>query len=166
MKPKAPLLPSANIAIVVHVKVLFFGMLRDVVGRSTDELDLPEGATLGGVFDRYASDFPRLQEYAGSIVLARNQEFSARTDVVASGDEIAFMPPVSGGTAYLHKIADDDGHFFALTRVAIDIDRVRRQLLQGRDGALTVFEGVVRNNTKGRPTERLEYECYEQMAGS
>ncbi len=155
---------SGNMAIAVRVKVLFFGMLRDVVGCSSDELELPEGATLGGVFDRYASDFPRLREYSGSIVLARNQEFSARAERIASGDEIAFMPPVSGGSGYIHQIADDAGHFFALTREAIDVSHLKQELLQGSDGALSLFEGMVRDNTKGRPTQRLEYECYEKMA--
>jgi len=156
--------PSATIAIIVRVKVLFFGMLKDVAGRAADEVEMPEGATLGDVFDHYAASYPRFREYSGSIVLARNQEFSSRAEAAAAGDEIAFMPPVSGGSGYVQRIVDEAGNLFALTRDEIDAGAVKGGLLQGRDGALTVFEGVVRNNTNGRPTERLEYECYEAMA--
>jgi molybdopterin synthase catalytic subunit len=139
-------------------------MLKDITGGAGDELDIRSGATLGDVFDHYAEVYPRIGEYKGSIVLARNHDFGDRGDTVSEGDEIAFMPPVSGGSGYTQSVADEDGHFFALTRDGIEIEPLKQRLLQGRDGAFIVFEGVVRNNTKGRPTLRLEYECYEEMA--
>jgi molybdopterin synthase catalytic subunit len=78
---------------------------------------------------------------------------------------VAFLPPVSGGAGtYTHEITDPGGHFFALTRDPIDSAAVGRRLLAGEDGALITFEGVVRNNTKGRATKFLDYECYEEMA--
>ena len=61
-------------------------------------------------------------------------------------------------------VEDPAGHFFALTREPIEPADVRRRLLRGEDGALVHFEGVVRNNTKGRATRYLDYECYEPMA--
>jgi len=149
----------------VRVKVLFFGVLKDVVGRAEEQIDLDDGALLGSVFDRYANQFPRLKGLASSIVLACNHQFSDRSTTVQDGDEIAFLPPVSGGTPrYIHEIADADGHFFALTREPIDTACVSRALLRGEDGAIVNFEGVVRNNTKGRATKFLDYECYEPMA--
>jgi molybdopterin synthase catalytic subunit len=57
-----------------------------------------------------------------------------------------------------------EGHLFALTRSQIDSQPLVRAMQRGEDGAVVVFEGVVRNNTKGRPTRFLEYECYESMA--
>ena len=60
----------------MRVKVLFFGMLKDIVGRAEDQLDVPENGQLRGIFDHYSERFPRLREMAGSIVLARNHEFS------------------------------------------------------------------------------------------
>jgi molybdopterin synthase catalytic subunit len=57
-----------------------------------------------------------------------------------------------------------DGHLFALTRSQIDSQVLVRAMQRGEDGAVVVFEGIVRNNTKGRPTRFLEYECYESMA--
>ena len=100
---------------------------------------------------------------ARSIVMARNHEFAGPAEVLAEGDEVALLPPVSGG-APLHEIADAEGHFFILTRDPIDSRSAENRLLQGLDGAIVTFQGVVRNNTRGRETLRLEYECYEQMA--
>jgi MoaE-MoaD fusion protein len=151
---------------IVRVKVLFFGMLKDIVGRSEDHIEVGEGARVESVFARYAGRFPRLIELQSSIVLACNQEFCERSAAIHEGDEIAFLPPVSGGTGrYTHQIFDDEtGCFFALTRETIDTPAIGRQLLRGEDGALVDFEGVVRNNTKGRATKFLDYECYEPMA--
>lgn len=140
-------------------------MLKDIVGRSEERLDLPAPQQLGGVFELYALQFPRLREMATSIVLARNQEFAEPASPLADGDEIAFLPPVSGGSGpYTHVIEDPEGHFFALTRSPIDIKGVSARILRGEDGAVVHFEGVVRNNSKGRATRFLDYECYEGMA--
>ena len=78
---------------------------------------------------------------------------------MAEGDEIAFLPPVSGGSD--SRAAT---HHFSLTREPIDSGRLARELQRPEDGAVVVFEGVVRNNTNGRSTLYLEYECYEPMA--
>jgi MoaE-MoaD fusion protein len=150
----------------VRVKVLFFGQLKDIVGRPEDILELPGDARLSGVFEHYRARYPRIGELASSIVMARNQQFSPLTAAVEDGDEIAFLPPVSGGLGiYTHAIADEEaGHFFALTRQPIDTAEIKRRLLRGEDGAVVDFEGVVRNNSQGRRTLYLDYECYETMA--
>lgn len=151
---------------LVRIRVLFFGPLRDIVGLREDSLDVAEGARLETVLESYASRFPRLREMSGSLVLALNQEFSSPSAAVAEGDEVALLPPVSGGSGtFTHEIVDPEaGHFFALTRDPIDGGAIARRLLRGEDGAFVNFEGVARNNTKGRPTIQLEYECYEPMA--
>src|SRR5262245_52979275 len=149
----------------MRVKVLFFGILKDIVGGGEEQLELAAGARLENVFDHYAGRFPRLKEMAGSIVIARNQEFSQLSTGIAEGDEVAFLPPVSGGSdRYIHEIVDANGNFFALTRRSIDSKEVIERLVRGEDGAVITFDGVVRNNTKGRPTLFLDYECYEAMA--
>jgi molybdopterin converting factor subunit 1 len=155
---------------IVRVKVLFFGMLKDIVGRSEEHIEVADGARLESVFARYAGRFPRLTDLESSIVLACNHEFCDRSAAIHEGDEIAFLPPVSGGSSdaagrYTHQICDAaTGCFFALTREPIDTPAIARQLLRGEDGAVVDFEGVVRNNTKGRATKFLDYECYEPMA--
>jgi molybdopterin converting factor subunit 1 len=150
----------------VRIKVLFFGVLKDIVGCAEDHLEVGKESNLEAVFDHYAKRFPRLGEMRSSIVLARNQHFSRPSAEVTDGDEVAFLPPVSGGSSrFTHEIVDSSaGHFFALTREPIETKEVRARLLRGDDGALVDFEGVVRNNTNGRPTLFLDYECYEPMA--
>ena len=141
-------------------------MLRDITGCAEESIEVDPGVRVESIFERYAGRFPRLTELRSSIVLASNQQFCDRSEMVRENDEIAFLPPVSGGSGrYTLQIFDaEPGHFFALTREPIDTAGISKQLLQGLDGALVNFEGVVRNNTKGRPTEFLDYECYEPMA--
>jgi molybdopterin synthase catalytic subunit len=143
--------------------VLFFGMLKDVAGRAEECVDLAPGGRLGALFDLYAARFPRFGELASSIVMARNHEFAAPDAELSDGDEVAFLPPVSGGAGEVGEV-DRDGHYFALTGCVIDVGALRARLLTGAEGAVVTFEGVVRNNTKGRRTLYLDYECYPPMA--
>ena len=76
---------------------------------------------------------------------------------------MAFLPPVSGGSEGDVDLSRD-GHYFALTRHAIDTHAVIARLLTGAEGAVVTFEGTVRNNTKGRRTRCLDYESYQSMA--
>lgn len=149
----------------MRVKVLFFGQLRDVAGRSEDLLELASDTPLESVFEHYALLYPKLRELRRSIVMARNHQFSIASETVSDGDEVAFLPPVSGGSSpYTQEISDAGGHFFGLTFQTIDTASLRRRMLAGTDGAICCFEGVVRNNTKGRATKFLDYQCYEPMA--
>jgi molybdopterin converting factor subunit 1 len=148
----------------MRARVLFFGMLRDIVGKTAEEAEFPEGADLQSVFERYRGRYPRLDDLSRSIVIARNQEFAERTTPLAEGDEVAFLPPVSGGRGTDPIELAEAGNYFALTRHAIDIRGVIARLMTGSEGAVVTFEGTVRNNTKGRSTMCLDYECYESMA--
>lgn len=139
----------------MRIRVLFFGVLRDVTGLREDSIDVPDGGLAASVFEQYAARFPRLGEMSGSIVLAVNQKFCAPSAPLSDGDELAFLPPVSGGS---------EGDLFTLTRERIDAAALARRILRGEDGAIVTFEGVTRNNSKGRATRYLEYECYEAMA--
>ena len=139
----------------MRIRVLFFGVLRDVTGLREDSIDVPAGGLASSVFDHYAAQFPKLGEMSRSIVLAVNQKFCAPTVPLQDGDELAMLPPVSGGSS---------ANYFALTRETIDAASLARKILVGEDGAIVTFEGVTRNNTKGRATRYLDYECYEAMA--
>src|SRR6266567_9051224 len=148
----------------MRVRVLFFGMLKEFVGRPAEECDFPDGADLAAIFDSYARRFPPLRDMARSIVMARNQEFAELSTRVENGDEVAFLPPVSGGAAAHPLAITEDGNYFALTRHAIDPRALIARILNGSEGAVVTFEGTVRNNTNGRRTLCLDYECYESMA--
>lgn len=147
----------------MRARVLFFGMLKEVVGRAAEDAEFPEGADLRAVFECYAARFPQLRQMAASIVVARNQEFAPLSVKLGDGDEVAFLPPVSGGADGPLEIAEDD-HYFALTRHAIDARSLVARVQSGAEGAVVTFEGTVRNNTKGRSTLCLDYDCYEPMA--
>lgn len=156
------------------VKVLFFGVLKDLTGLSEEMVEIAPATTLGGLLDRYAERFETLKAARPSILLARNREFSNPDTPLTDQDEIAFLPPVSGGSTpsdmmgekagFVSFVEDESGSLFALTRQPIESQAWGRALQRGEDGAVIVFEGIVRNNTKGRPTRYLEYECYEPMA--
>lgn len=146
----------------MRVTVRFFGVLKDLTGRAEDTLDVPPGTTLGAVFHSYAERFETLEVRRPSILFARNQEFVKGEQTLSEDDEIAFLPPVSGGSGL--NINDAAGHRFALAREPLDAQSLSRELQRPEDGAVVVFEGVVRNNSKGRATRYLEYECYESMA--
>jgi molybdopterin synthase catalytic subunit/molybdopterin converting factor small subunit len=147
----------------MRARVLFFGMLKEVVGRASEDAEFPTGADLRVVFESYAERFPKLRQMASSIVVARNQEFAALSTALADGDEVAFLPPVSGGSCPPFE-TDGEGHYFALVRHAIDAHSLVARVQTGAEGAVVTFEGTVRNNTKGRPTLCLDYDCYEPMA--
>ncbi|HKW61556.1 MAG TPA: MoaD/ThiS family protein [Candidatus Acidoferrum sp.] len=81
----------------VRVKVLFFGRLKDVVGQTEEFLDLNDPATIEQLFALYSQRIPELAKYRSSVVASRNQEFAPWDSLLHSGDEVAFLPPVSGG---------------------------------------------------------------------
>ena len=81
----------------VRVKVLFFGRLKDVVGRSEESLDVNNASTIEQLFAVYSQRIPEMAKYRSSVVASRNQEFAAWDTLLHSGDEVAFLPPVSGG---------------------------------------------------------------------
>ena len=146
----------------MRVRVLFFGVLKDIVGHPEEMIEIGPGTTIAAVFQDYAERFATLRDKRSSIVFARNREFSPVDAVLSDNDEVAFLPPVSGGSDSV--IRDPGGHLFSITREVIHSRRFVEQLQRPEDGAVVVFEGVARNNTKGRPTAHLEYECYEDMA--
>ena len=139
----------------VKIKVLFFGITHDLTGLQQEQAEIPEGSNLDGLWGTYATRFPRLNDLSGVLLLAVNQEIADRTKVLQDGDEVAFLPPVSGGSS-------ED--YYLLTRSPIPTADLVRQQKAGEDGAVVVFEGVVRNNSHGRRTLYLEYEAYEPMA--
>jgi len=81
----------------VRVKVLLFGRLREVTGLTEEAVDVPADSTLSDVFDQYSARFPQLAGFRASLVASRNQEFATWDSRISADDDIAFLPPVSGG---------------------------------------------------------------------
>jgi molybdopterin synthase catalytic subunit len=137
----------------MRVRVLFFGMLKDLAGTSSDSLELPDGASVRNVLEYYATHLPRLKTSLTSLAVAVNQHYASAETELKPDDEVALLPPVSGGSGKA-----------IITRDAIRTGNVISRIKQGEDGAAVVFEGVVRNQTRGRRTLYLDYEAYEEMA--
>jgi molybdopterin converting factor subunit 1 len=144
---------------IMQVKVLFFGMLKDVAGCTQEPLSLGDGATVGDAARHYEERIPRMKEFSGSMAMSVNQEYSGPERLLKDGDEIGFLPPVSGGA---EPMAEESR--VLLVREKIDAQRILDRIKQPEDGAAVVFDGVVRNNTRGRRTLYLDYEAYEEMA--
>lgn len=148
----------------MRVKVLFFGRLREIVGREEDHLELADGTSVEQVFARYGGDFPALAAFRPSVVASVNQEFAAWSAPVQNGDEVAFLPPVSGGAAPAGEMVSLDEDLYELVREPIAADRLIARAKTPSCGAVAVFDGIVRDHSGGRRTLYLEYEAYAPMA--
>ena len=146
------------------IRVLFFGMLKDLVGQSTATVELPEGARVQDLLSHYAGQFPRLGEMLPALALSVNQEYSRGDRRLCAGDEVALLPPVSGGSGGPGSAEPEPGGRVRIVRERITTQAVLELLKLPEDGAAVVFEGVVRNHTRGRRTLYLDYEAYEAMA--
>jgi molybdopterin synthase catalytic subunit len=150
---------------MIHVRVLAFGVLKDVLGSSAVETTLPESATVADLLAALAHTHPAA--VLRGIAVSVNAEYAAATHVLHQGDEVGLLPPVSGGSDAFAKPdpeIDAEGPLIRLTRDRIDAASLVAAAKQGEDGAVVVFDGIVRNNSRGRPTRYLDYEAYEEMA--
>ena len=140
----------------MRVRVLFFGVLRDNFGGGERWVELPgEPATVGHLLDLLRSEStPGIEPLWPRLAVAVNREYAARSQPLAGGDEVALLPPVSGGAP----------ESVQLTHAPLESERAVAGLKAGSDGAVVVFDGIVRNNTRGRETRYLLYEAYEAMA--
>ncbi len=145
----------------MRVRVLFFGILKDMVGCPSESLELPPGAAVKDVLAHYASKVPKLNGSLPSLAVAVNQQYADFAVVLNPDDEVALLPPVSGGSE--PSVASASVHC-TIQRDAIDTQSVLSRLKHGEDGAAVVFEGIVRNHSRGRKTLYLDYEAYEAMA--
>jgi molybdopterin converting factor subunit 1 len=147
----------------MRVQILFFGQLKEVAGRERDTIELPDGARVADLLRRYAQLKPALQPYYDVMAVALNQEYSEAEATLHEGDEVALIPPVSGGSGQAA------GEGARATRVKItwekiDSPAVAEGIKRPEDGAVAVFEGIVRDHSRNRRTLYLDYEAYEPMA--
>jgi MoaE-MoaD fusion protein len=139
----------------MHVRVLLFGVLKDLFPTVINSVEMPAGATVAMLLDHFRVLAPQQQQLWASLAVAVNQQYAGLTQALTDGDEVALLPPVSGGSHAPHV---------ALVREVIQAELLVRALKQREDGAVVVFDGIVRNHTRGRRTLYLVYESYEEMA--
>ena len=128
----------------MRVRVRLFAGLRERAGWSEREVEA--GPTVGDVWRALG-----LGDEPAGLLYAVNREYAEREQRLAEGDEVALIPPVSGGT-------------FRLVDGPIDVAAVAREVEDERAGAIATFQGTVRRQSRGRQVIALEYEAYEGMA--
>src|SRR5229473_831111 len=144
-------------AVAIAVRTRLFARLREQAGTDAATVEVRAGATVDDVYDALQKLHPALDPNRESVRAAVNQEFADWDVIVAAGDEVAFIPPVSGGA---HGV----GVLFELTTDPLDARRIEAAVAHKAAGAICTFTGVVRDNSRGRSVTHLEYEAYAEMA--
>ncbi|HEY0796508.1 MAG TPA: molybdenum cofactor biosynthesis protein MoaE [Acidisarcina sp.] len=172
----------------MRVRVLYFGALKDIFFKDRETIELPRNASVATLLDHYRNIAPGQGNFWDILAVAVNTEYALPAQSLNDGDEVALLPPVSGGSgaassrdsngnaaggsATVSSVelnpASDGGQqrasHIALVRDAINAAKLTTAVKRGEDGAVVVFDGIVRNNTRGRRTLFLVYEAYEEMA--
>lgn len=138
------------------MKVLLFASLTDLMGADEIELALESPCTVAEFLERLESAHPQLKRYQRRFRVALNQEFVQGHDRVGPGDEVALIPPVSGGSGpYLRS---------AIRHEPIDLTALTKEVMRKDCGAVVTFMGTVRDLTGEQVTLKLEYSAYREMA--
>ena len=145
----------------MKVRILPFGVLKDWLGAST--IDIGEGATVEDLLAHIARSHPGPAAALRGIAVSVNAEYAPAAHILRDGDEVGLLPPVSGGSPAGTAGASEEP-LVSLTRDTIDAGPLVAQAKHGEDGAVVVFDGIVRNHTRNRQTLYLDYEAYEDMA--
>jgi molybdopterin synthase catalytic subunit len=160
----------------MQVRVIPFGVLKDWLGSSAGTVELPEGATVAMLLERVRVTLPERapEQSLRGIAVSVNAEYAQTAHILRDGDEVGLLPPVSGGSAArtgtarpanpLEESGGEREVVVALTREPIDAAQIVAAAKRGEDGAVVVFDGIVRNHSRGRRTLYLDYEAYEEMA--
>jgi molybdopterin synthase catalytic subunit len=133
----------------VRVTVRLFAGLRERAGTGGRELELAEGAAVADVWPALA-----LGEEPAGLLYAVNREYAAAERELADGDEVALIPPVSGG----------EGDAVLITDEPLSLDEAVRAVRSDAAGAIATFTGTARAQSRGRTVVHLDYEAYEGMA--
>ena len=144
-------------AVAIAVRARLFARLREQAGTDAESVEVSVGSTVADVYDALRKSHPALDPNRESVRAAVNQEFAEWDVIVADGDEVAFIPPVSGGA---HPV----GVFFEITTDPLDARRLEAAVAHKGAGAICTFTGIVRDSSRGRQVTHLEYEAYADMA--
>ena len=137
----------------LRVNVRLFASYRERAGRSEVELEVPRGATVGRLAADVHRCFPGMTKSPESLVVAVNREYRDHLHELRDGDEVALIPPVSGGADHIE-----------ITHEPLDPESITARVRKPANGAVVTFLGTTRDHTGERAVLFLEYEAYEPMA--
>lgn len=138
----------------ISIDVRYFAAMRELLGRTSDRLAVPAGTTAGAVLERLIAEEPRLDRMRNVLMVMVNQSYASPDAELGDGDEVAFIPPVSGGSTFVYRVQEP----------AIDVREVEAMVVDPRAGAIVTFSGTVRDNGRGQSVSLLEYEAYAPAA--
>jgi molybdopterin synthase catalytic subunit len=139
----------------MRVVVRLFASYREAAGVGRIELELPPGSTVKDAIERIVREHPLIAE-GRQVVIARNREYVTADAPLADGDEVALIPPVSGGTMSVAPIA--------VSSEPLSVDDAIAAVRDAGFGGIVVFLGTVRDRSRGKRVTHLEYEAYAEMA--
>lgn len=142
----------------MKVRVLFFAGMRDRAGTGRAELNLPAGANVEAAIAMAQSATPKRWSVTSRLMTAVNEEYVALDHELSEGDELALIPPVSGGAVA------ESRDYVEITEHALDPAAFTERVKTNHNGAVVTFEGVTRDHNEGRVVRHLEYEAYRPMA--
>jgi molybdopterin synthase catalytic subunit len=131
----------------MQIRVLLFAALREALG------ELEDGSTIGELLGSLESRHPALAASRGRVLIALNQERASEQTALSEGDEVALLPPVSGGAGRVR-----------IQSSPLSLDELLETVKSPDCGGIVTFTGVVRNVSRGHRIDHLEYEAYEPMA--
>jgi len=135
----------------MRIRVRLFAAYREAVGRGEMNLEVEGAVSALDLWRRLGEEHPPLLEFGPSLLVAVNGEYASLDRSLKEGDEVAFIPPVSGGS---FRVTEEE------IRLRELIDEVRDE----EAGAIVTFQGTVRRHSRGREVQHLEYEAYPEMA--
>jgi molybdopterin synthase catalytic subunit len=145
----------------MEIRIRYFASLREITGRSEEILILAPGATVADVHVALQARYPRLQPIMERCLCAVNRGYVQPETVLQEGDEVVFIPPMGGGAPSGEKHMEP---LIQFTRDVLDRNALVAAVSHPSVGGIVVFEGVVRDNARGKQVRYLEYDVYEEMA--
>ncbi len=145
----------------MKAKVRLFARLSELAGTRETEVEMGEGLTAGEVYALLCRRYPALAGLDGSLMYSVNAEYVPPDHPLRDGDEIALIPPVSGGSPVRPEPVEG---LFEVTAGPLDPARLVEQVRRDEAGAVALFYGVVRDHNMGRRVLYLEYDAYPEMA--
>lgn len=140
---------------LIEIKILFFGACKEATSSNEITTKLLLGSTIADALKELKISYPELAKFGERLLFAVNETYANQTHILTQGDILAIFPPVSGG---------EYQDICRLTRQEINSRELALEIINSTDGAVVTFDGITRDNNKGRKVLFLEYEAYESMA--